>query len=229
MALKLTLAGTGIAAFVFLLASGGIPVGAVAAERTVLAPAPQLDPASPKHSDVAVFAGGCFWGMEAVFSHLQGVNSVQSGYAGGNADDATYDKVSTEATRHAEAVRVAYDPSKISYGTLLRVYFSVAHNPTQLNRQGPDTGTSYRSAIFPVTPDQAKVARAYIAQIAKSGVWGAPIVTRLESGRFYPAEAYHQDFAFKNPNHGYIRMWDAPKIAALKKTFPKLWVEKPAA
>jgi peptide-methionine (S)-S-oxide reductase len=229
MTLKLTLAGTGLAAFAVLLTSGGLPVGAAAAERTVLAPAAQIDPASSSRSAVAVFAGGCFWGMEAVFSHLNGVTSVQSGYAGGNAEDATYDKVSTETTRHAEAVRIAYDPSKISYGTLLRVYFSVAHNPTQLNRQGPDTGTSYRSAIFPVTPDQAKTARAYIAQIGKTGVWGAPIVTRLESGRFYPAEAYHQDFAFKNPNHGYIRMWDAPKLAALKKTFPALWVAKPSA
>jgi peptide-methionine (S)-S-oxide reductase len=229
MALKLTLAGTGVAAFVFLLSSGAMPVGAVVAERAVLVPPPAADPASGSRSATAVLAGGCFWGMEAVFSHLKGVTSVQSGYAGGSAEDATYDKVSTEATRHAEAVRITYDPTRISYGTLLRVYFSVAHNPTQLNRQGPDTGTSYRSAIFPITPDQAKVARAYIAQIGKSGVWGAPIVTRMESGRFYLAEAYHQDFAFKNPNHGYIRMWDAPKLAALKKTFPNLWVEKPAA
>lgn len=229
MTLKLTLAGTGLAAFAFLLSSGGIPVGAAAAERTVLAPVPQVDQMPANRTEVAVFAGGCFWGMEAVFSHLKGVTSVQSGYAGGSAEDATYDKVSSEATRHAEAVRIAYNPAQISYGTLLRVYFSVAHDPTQLNRQGPDKGTSYRSAIFPVTPDQAKIARAYIAQTDKSRVWGKPIVTRLESGRFYPAEAYHQDFAFKNPNHGYIRMWDAPKLAALRKTFPSLWVEKPAA
>jgi peptide-methionine (S)-S-oxide reductase len=167
--------------------------------------------------------------MEAVFSHLNGVTSVVSGYAGGSGADATYDKVSSETTRHAEAIRVTYDPRKISYATLLRVYFSVAHNPTELNRQGPDNGTSYRSAVFPQTTDQARVARAYIAQIGKSGVWGAPVVTKIEPGGFFAAEAYHQDFAFKNPNHGYIQRWDAPKVAALKKTFPALWVAKPAA
>ena len=167
--------------------------------------------------------------MEAVFSHLNGVASVASGYAGGTAADANYDKVTTETTRHAEAIRVTYDPRKISYATLLRVYFSVAHNPTELNRQGPDSGTSYRSAVFPQTPEQARVARAYIGQIGKSGVWGAPVVTRIEAGSFYPAEAYHQDFAFKNPNHGYIRMWDAPKLVALKKMFPALWVASPSA
>jgi peptide-methionine (S)-S-oxide reductase len=229
MTLKLTLAGTGLAAFAFLLSSGGIPVGAFAAERIVLAPKPMLDQYSENRSDVAVLAGGCFWGMEAVFSHLNGVTSVQSGYAGGAATDATYDKVSRETTRHAEAVRVTYNPSKISYGTLLRVYFSVAHNPTQLNRQGPDTGISYRSAIFPQSPNQEGIARGYIAQLGKSGVWGAPIVTKIESGRFYAAESYHQDFAFKNPNHGYIRMWDVPKIVALKRTFPALWAAKPVA
>jgi peptide-methionine (S)-S-oxide reductase len=206
-----------------------ISPGTFAAERTVLAPMPAVDVEPAGSSATAVLAGGCFWGMEAVFSHLNGVTSVVSGYAGGHAADASYDKVSTETTRHAEAVRIRYDPRKISYATLLRVYFSVAHNPTELNRQGPDSGTSYRSAVFAQTPDQARVARAYIAQLGQSGVWGAPVVTRIETGGFFPAEPYHQDFAFKNPNHGYIRAWDAPKIVALKNTFPALWVAKPVA
>ncbi len=211
------------------LALFAISSGTTAAERTVLVPMPAVDAAPTGSRATAVLAGGCFWGMEAVFSHLNGVTAVSSGYAGGSAADATYDKVVTETTRHAEAIRVTYDPRKISYATLLRVYFSVAHDPTQLNRQGPDSGTSYRSAVFPQTPDQARVARAYIAQIGKSGVWGAPVVTKIESGQFFPAETYHQDFAFKNPNHGYIRRWDAPKVVALKKTFPALWVAKPSA
>ena len=211
------------------LALFAISSGTTAAERTVLAPMPVVDAPPMGSRATAVLAGGCFWGMEAVFSHLNGVTAVSSGYAGGSAADATYDKVVTETTRHAEAIRVTYDPRKISYATLLRVYFSVAHDPTQLNWQGPDSGASYRSAVFPQTPDQARVARAYIAQIGKSGVWGAPVVTKIESGQFFPAETYHQDFAFKNPNHGYIRRWDAPKVVALKKTFPALWVAKPSA
>ena len=225
MTVRTTLAAAafGVAAL-FLISPGSF-----AAERTVLVPMPAIDAPPIGNSATAVLAGGCFWGMEAVFSHLNGVTSVVSGYAGGSGADATYEKVSTETTRHAEAIRITYDPRKISYATLLRVYFSVAHNPTELNRQGPDSGTSYRSAIFAQTPDQARVARAYIAQIGKSGVWGAPVVTRIESGGFYPAEAYHQDFAFKNPNHGYIRAWDVPKVEALKKTFPALWVAKPSA
>ncbi|MFM9978445.1 MAG: peptide-methionine (S)-S-oxide reductase MsrA [Sphingomonadaceae bacterium] len=200
-----------------------------AAERTVLAPMPAADVKPSGTVATAVLAGGCFWGIEAVFSHVKGVKSVVSGYAGGSAAEATYDAVTTERTGHAEAVRIIYDPRVVSYATLLRVFFSVAHDPTQLNRQGPDTGRSYRSAIFPQTPDQAAVARAYMAQTSKSGVWGQPIVTRLESGRFFDAEAYHQDFAFKNPNHGYIRTWDAPKVAAFKRTFPALWVARPSA
>ncbi len=223
--MKTTIIAGAIGALALFTMTGGI----AAAGRTVIVPMPAVDAAPVGTRAIAVLAGGCFWGMEAVFSHLNGVTAVASGYAGGSAADATYDKVSSETTRHAEAIRVTYDPRKISYATLLRVYFSVAHNPTELNRQGPDSGTSYRSAIFPQTPDQGRVARAYIAQIGKSGVWGAPVVTRIESGGFFPAEAYHQDFAFKNPNHGYIRTWDAPKIAALKKSFPALWVAKPSA
>jgi peptide-methionine (S)-S-oxide reductase len=225
MMMKSTLLVVALGALAFFTLSPGT----FAAERTALAPMPAVDVVPTGSSATAVLAGGCFWGMEAVFSHLNGVTSVVSGYAGGSGADATYDKVSSETTRHAEAIRVTYDPRKISYATLLRVYFSVAHNPTELNRQGPDSGTSYRSAVFPQTTDQARVARAYIAQIGKSGVWGAPVVTKIESGGFFAAEAYHQDFAFKNPNHGYIQRWDAPKVAALKKTFPALWVAKPAA
>ena len=227
--MAITLKNTFIAGAFGAIAIFLVSPGSFAAERTILTPMPAVDVRPVGSNATAVFAGGCFWGMEAVFSHLSGVKSVVSGYAGGNASDANYAKVSTETTRHAEAIRINYDPRRISYATLLRVYFSVAHNPTQLNRQGPDTGTSYRSAVFPQNPDQAKVARAYLAQLGKSGVWGAPVVTQIESGGFYPAETYHQDFAFKNPNHGYIRMWDAPKIAALKKTFPALWTTKPSA
>jgi peptide-methionine (S)-S-oxide reductase len=227
--MSMTMKATLIAGALGALALFAMTGGTTAAERAVLVPMPAVDAPPMGSRATAVLAGGCFWGMEAVFSHLNGVTSVVSGYAGGSAAHATYDQVSSETTRHAEAIRVTYDPRKISYATLLRVYFSVAHNPTELNRQGPDSGTSYRSAVFPQTPDQAKVARAYIAQIGKSGVWGAPIVTKIESGQFFAAEEYHQNFAFRNPNHGYIRTWDAPKVAALKKNFPALWVEKPSA
>lgn len=202
---------------------------AQAAERTVLAPAPKADAPVQGTRATAVLAGGCFWGMEAVFSHLKGVTSVVSGYAGGTRETADYETVSSEKTRHAEAVRITYDPQRISYGTLLRVYFSIAHNPTELNYQGPDHGPSYRSAIFPQTPDQARVARDYIAQLDAAKTWGAPIVTRIETGGFFPAEAYHQDFAARHPDHGYIRTFDAPKLTALAKTFPTLWTPKPAA
>ena len=202
---------------------------AAAAERTVLVPPASTDARTAAPRAVAVLAGGCFWGMEAVFSHLKGVQSVSSGYAGGAAGDANYDAVSAERTRHAEAIRIVYDPRQISYATLLRVYFSVAHDPTQLNRQGPDSGASYRSAIFPQDGEQLRVARAYVAQLSAARSWGKPLATKIEGGKFFAAESYHQDFAFKNPNHGYIRMWDAPKIAALKRTFPTLWSAKPTA
>ena len=219
-----------LAALGAIALSGGLPVIAVAGpERVVVTPMPSADALPVGTRATAVLAGGCFWGMEAVFSHLKGVTSVVSGYAGGAAADANYETVSTERTRHAEAVRIVYDPRRISYATLLRVYFSVAHNPTELNRQGPDTGPSYRSAIFPQNADQVRVARSYIAQVAAAKSWGAPIVTRIETGSFYPAEAEHQDFAFRNPDHGYIRTWDVPKMTALKRTFPALWSDRPSA
>jgi peptide-methionine (S)-S-oxide reductase len=185
-------------------------------------PAAAVSPAEPGTSAVAVLAGGCFWGMEAVFEEMKGVKSVVSGFAGGASTTATYDQVSTETTGHAEAVQIRYDPRVVSYATLLRVYFSVAHNPTERNRQGPDTGPSYRSAIFPQNALQRQIATAYIAQLDRAKIFPRAIVTRLESGRFFPAEAYHQDFARRNPNYGYIVRWDAPKIRALKVLFPQL-------
>ncbi len=188
-----------------------------------LVPAPAVDvPASPG-LQTAVLAGGCFWGVEAVFEHVKGVRNVVSGYAGGSASDATYAKVSSERTGHAEAVRITYDPSQVSYGTLLRIYFSVAHDPTQLNRQGPDTGPSYRSAIFPQTVAQVRVANAYIKQLSAARAFGKPIVTRLESGKFYDAERSHQDFMKRNPMHPYILAHDVPKVNALKRTMPNLY------
>lgn len=204
--------------FVLLSACGG----AVHAERAVPIPASALEAPEKGATAVAVLAGGCFWGMEAVFEHVRGVKSVTSGYAGGTAATATYDQVTTETTGHAEAIRVVYDPKIVSYATLLRVYFSVAHDPTELNRQGSDVGPSYRSAVFPQSTAQTQVARGYIAQLNKAKIWPRAIVTRVESGRFYPAEAYHQDFMRRNPNHGYIRRFDVPKLAAFKAGFPKL-------
>ena len=171
------------------------------------------------NAETAVLAGGCFWGMEAVFEHVRGVTDVVSGYAGGSRADASYDKVSAERTAHAEAVRISFDPAKVSYAKLLHIYFTVAHDPTQLNRQGPDVGKSYRSAVFPQSKVQEAAARAFIASLRKS----RPVVTRIESGAFYPAETYHQDFARKNPLHPYILAHDRPKVAALKREFPTLY------
>ncbi|QQV77087.1 peptide-methionine (S)-S-oxide reductase MsrA [Sphingomonas aliaeris] len=196
--------------------------GAANAERAIPIPAAAQDVPRATGLQTAVLAGGCFWGMEAVFEHVKGVKSVTAGYAGGTRDTASYDQVSTERTGHAEAIRIVFDPAQVSYGTLLRVYFSIAHNPTELNRQGPDTGPSYRSAIFPQTPAQKAVAASYIAQLGKTRAFGRPIVTKLEAGQFFPAEAYHQNFFDRNPTHPYIVMWDKPKLAAFKAGFPTL-------
>jgi peptide-methionine (S)-S-oxide reductase len=185
-------------------------------------PAAKVDVPAAASLQTAVFAGGCFWGMEGVFEHVKGVRSVVSGYAGGKAGDATYERVSSEGTGHAEAIKIAYDPRQVSYGQLLRVFFA-EHDPTSLNRQGPDQGTSYRSAIFPQNAAQRHAASAYIAQLNGAHAFPRPIVTRIESGGFYPAEAYHQGFLRKNPHHPYIMMWDMPKLAELKKQFPELW------
>ena len=188
-----------------------------------LIPAPAIDLPAPAGLQTAVLAGGCFWGMEGVFEHVKGVKNVVSGYAGGAANTATYDQVSTERTGHAEAVRITYDPKEVSYGTLLRVYFSVAHNPTELNRQGPDSGPSYRSAIFPQTPAQVRTADAYIKQLTAARSFSKPIVTKLESGKFYEAERSHQDFMRRNPMHPYILANDVGKVSALKRAMPNLY------
>lgn len=198
--------------------------GSAQAERAVPIPAAVRDVPAGAGLQTAVLAGGCFWGMEAVFEQVRGVRGVTAGYAGGTRQTANYDAVSSETTRHAEAIRVVYDPRVVSYATLLRVYFSIAHDPTQLNRQGPDSGTSYRSAIFPQDGGQRAVATAYIAQLAKARAFGRPIVTRIESGAFFPAEAYHQDFFRRNPTHPYIVRFDKPKVAGFRAGFPRLAV-----
>jgi len=178
--------------------------------------------AAPK-TETAVLAGGCFWGMEWVFEHVKGVTGVVSGYAGGSAKDADYEKVSSESTGHAEAVKIRYDPVKVSYAQLLQIYFTVAHNPTEVDRQGPDTGHSYRSAIFPQNADQARFAKAFIARLNAAHIYNAPIATKIESGGFYPAESYHQGFARKHPYFPYIVVNDRPKVAALRQKFPALY------
>ncbi len=194
---------------------------AIASEEIASAPAAQLRAGETAGLKKAVFAGGCFWGVEGVFSHVKGVTSAVSGYHGGAQADADYRNVSAGGTGHAEAVRVTYDPSVVRYDELLRIFFSVVADPTLKNRQGPDVGTQYRAALIPLGAEQRKVASAYLAQMKKSGVWQAPIVTRIErySG-FYPAEAYHQDFMAKNPTHAYIRRWDAPKVREFARLYP---------
>ncbi len=175
----------------------------------------------------AVIAGGCFWGIQAVFQHVRGVKSATSGYAGGSADKAQYELVSNGDTGHAESVKIVYDPSQITYGRLLHVFFSVAHDPTQLNRQGPDVGSQYRSAIFYGSDEQKQIAEAYIAQLAKAKIFPRPIVTQVVPLRaFYPAEAYHQDYAALHPNDPYIAYNDAPKVAKLRQQFPDLYIAK---
>lgn len=178
-------------------------------------------------TQTAVFAGGCFWGVEAVFEHVKGVTQVVSGYSGGSADTAKYDAVSSGSTGHAESVRISYDPSRISYGQLLRVFFSVAHDPTELNRQGPDSGTQYRSAVFFSNDEQKRVAESYIAQLQAARAYPRPIVTQVTPLKaFYEAEAYHQDYLVRNPNQPYIVINDLPKIGNLQRQFPALYVGK---
>lgn len=178
--------------------------------------------AAPR-TETAVLAGGCFWGMESVFEHVKGVTNVVSGYAGGSSKDANYDRVSSEGTGHAEAVKITYDPGKVTYAQLLQIYFTVAHDPTQVNRQDPDVGPSYRSAIFPQSASQAAFAKAFIARLNGAHIYKAPIATRIERGGFYPAEAYHQDFARKHPLYPYILVNDKPKVEALQRKFPAFY------
>jgi peptide-methionine (S)-S-oxide reductase len=195
------------------------------AQQTI--PAPKLDDPLATHpaKETAVFAGGCFWGQQAVFERVKGVTDTTAGYSGGTAATATYDQVTTETTGHAESVKVTFDPSKITYGKLLQIFFSV-HDPTTLNRQGPDQGTSYRSAIFFSTPEQQKIATAYIAQLDAAKAFPHPIVTQVVPNKgFYDAESYHQDYALHNPDNPYILVCDRPKIETLKKQFPELYKE----
>lgn len=200
------------------------------AERPVLAPVPAIDAPARHKLETAIFAGGCFWGVEGVFSHVKGVRSAVSGFAGGpKGRTVNYDQVSKGNTGFAEAVRVTYDPAQVSYGTLLRVFFSVIADPTTLNRQGPDRGTQYRSALFPLNAGQDKAARAYFTQLGKAKLWRDPIVTRIESAtEFQAADAYHQNFLTRNPRHPYIQRWDLPKLAAFKGMFPDLYRGKPS-
>lgn len=213
--------------FVAVFAVAGVYTKAKGAGRSPIPAATSDAPlaASPA-KQTAVFAGGCFWGTQSVFERVKGVLATTAGYAGGSADTATYAQVTTETTGHAESVRVVYDPSKITYGQLLRVFFSVAHDPTQLNRQGPDVGTSYRSAIFYTSDEQRKISLAYIAQLDAVRVFPRPIVTQVVPLRgFYDAESYHQDYALHNPGNPYIQVCDRPKIEALKQQFPELFRE----
>ncbi len=201
---------------------------ALKAEGAVKVPAPAADEHPRAASETAVFAGGCFWGVQGVYSHVKGVTSAVSGYAGGSRADARYETVSTGTTGHAESVRVTFDPRVVSYGTLLRVYFSVVADPTRLDAQGPDSGTQYRSAFFPTSEAQREVAAAYIAQLGAAHVWKRPIVTRIERARgFFPAEAHHQDFLARNPDYPYIVYNDLPKVTALKGYFPAQWRPRP--
>ena len=199
------------------------------AENATVVPMPAVDEAAgTRSSEIAVLGGGCFWGVQAVYQHLKGVTSAVSGYAGGEQSTAEYERVSTGRTGHAESVQITFDPRVITYGRILQVFFSVVHDPTQLNRQGPDVGTQYRSAIFPMNPEQGNVAKAFIAQLNQARTFDAAIVTKIEPSRsFYRAEAYHQDFLERNPTHPYIVMNDLPKIDNLKRIFPNLYNPKP--
>jgi peptide-methionine (S)-S-oxide reductase len=214
------------AMLVALAGFSGCGLVSAAPKGPVPPPATDVALATTPTKQTAVFAGGCFWGTQAVFERVKGVTATTVGYAGGSASTATYDQVTTETTGHAESVQVVYDASKITYGQLLRIYFSVAHDPTQLNRQGPDVGTSYRSAIFYNSEDQKRLANAYIAQLDAANVFGRKIVTQVVPLKgFYKAEDYHQDYALKNPGNPYIEVCDRPKIAALKQEFPELFVD----
>ena len=239
---KTTLFGASMAAFVLVWAGvqSALPtdrdsapafVGqAHAAEKATIIPLPRVATVETGKRAVAIFAGGCFWGVEGVFAHTKGVISAVSGYHGGSKRSASYKLVSAGLTDHAEAVRVVYDPSQVSYGRLMQIYFSVIADPTMLNAQGPDRGEHYRSALVPMNGEQAKAAHAYIAQLDKGRYWSRPIVTRVEAYKaFYPAETYHQDFIQKNPRQSYIVRWDKPKIANLKRHFPAQYRAQPTS
>lgn len=216
-----------------LLAVAGLALGAcqqpaIASEKIVRAPVAERKAQESGKTATAIFAGGCFWGVEAVFSHVKGVKSAVSGYHGGNKATASYERVSAGSTAHEEAVRVTYDPSVIRYDQLVRIFFSVVANPTLKNNQGPDYGPQYDASLVPMNAEQRAVAAAYLAQMQKSGLWDKPIVTDIASYKaFFPAEDYHQDFAFRNPRHPYIVRWDAPKVRGLKELYPGVYRSNP--
>jgi len=216
------------AAGVAVVVAIGVLISRPSANRAMTIPAAEAVAGPvPVGPQVAVFAGGCFWGVEAVFERVRGVTEVVSGYAGGSAANAEYETVSTGRTGHAESIRITFDPAKVSYGKLLEIFFSVAHDPTQLDRQGPDVGPQYRSAIFYTTPEQASTARAYVAKLDESGVFSHPIVTQIQVlDTFYPAEAYHQDYYEHHPNNPYIYINDRPKVEALKTRYPDLYRDR---
>jgi peptide-methionine (S)-S-oxide reductase len=221
-------------ALLLALAVAAAPFAAQAEPAVTIPPPAAADiAAQPAGSatglETAVLAGGCFWGIQAVYQHVKGVKNAVSGYAGGTQKDAFYETVSSGRTGHAEAVQVTFDPKQVSYGTILQVFFSVAHDPTQLNRQGPDTGPQYRSEIFPQNEAQAKIAKDYIAQLDAAKAFRRPIVTKTGAANatFFPAEAYHQDYAIRHPSQPYIVFNDAPKVENLKKTFPDMWRDEP--
>jgi peptide-methionine (S)-S-oxide reductase len=222
-----------LASALLIAAGAGIVLRGSAAELSHMIPAPAVDEqaaagAPAATSEVAVLAGGCFWGVQGVFQHVKGVTNVVSGYAGGEQKTAHYQMVGSGTTGHAESIRITFEPGKISYGRILQIYFAVAHDPTQLNRQGPDVGTEYRSAIFPTGPDQARIAKAYIAQLNQARVYNAAIVTKIEPGReFYAAEDYHQDYMTLHPTQPYIVYNDLPKIEDLKRLFPEVYRTDP--
>ena len=202
-----------------------LPSSAESARRI---PPAAVDETTGASREVTVLAGGCFWGVQGVFQHVGGVISAVSGYAGGSRDTAKYETTSSGTTGHAESVQITFDPHRITYGRILQIYFSVAHDPTELNRQGPDVGTQYRSAVFPQDPEQSRIAAAYIAQLNAAKVFPTPIVTTIEPGKeFYPAEAYHQDYLTLHPSQPYIAINDLPKIQALKELFPDSYRETP--
>jgi peptide-methionine (S)-S-oxide reductase len=216
------------APFYAAAALGLLLSAASAADLDKKIPAPMLDPSNTAAREVAVLAGGCFWGQQGVFEHVKGVTKVVAGYSGGAAQTANYPMVTTETTGHAESVQITFDPKQISFGKILQIYFSVAHDPTELNRQGPDEGSSYRSEIFAATPVQEKTTRAYIEQLGKARIFAGPVVTKVEPLKaFYAAEGYHQDYLVQNPTAPYIVYNDLPKLAALKKVWPELYRDQP--
>jgi peptide-methionine (S)-S-oxide reductase len=225
-----TLQSATLGAVLMVTVGFGMAIRGSAAPLVPTIPAPAIDEqvAAAATTEVAVLAGGCFWGVQGVFQHVKGVTNAVSGYAGGEKSTAHYEVVGSGRTGHAESVRITFDPRKISYGRILQIYFSVAHDPTQFNRQGPDVGTQYRSVIFPVNAEQARVAKAYIAQLNQARVYRAAIVTKIEPGHeFYPAEDYHQDYMTLHPSEPYIVYNDLPKIDDLKQMFPDLYRADP--